>query len=79
MTNWLKFSTGIKVCEIVKDLSIVFVSRRKASPEDVHISIMLLNANAHGRLYLWKSSSPYEENTSCMNRYNKNDDMHNEK
>ena len=66
MTNWLKFSTGIKVCEIVKDLGIVFVSSRKAPPEDVHISILLLNANAHGRLYLRSSSSTYEDNSTCM-------------
>ena len=79
MTNWLKFSTGIKVCEIVKDLSIVFVSSRKAPPEDVHISILLLNANAHGRLYLRSSSSTYEDNSSCMKGYNEDNDMHNEK
>ena len=57
----VEVSTGIKVCEIVKDLSIVFVSSRKAPPEDVHISILLLNANAHGRLYLRSSSSTYED------------------
>ena len=79
MTNWLMFSTGIKVCEIVKDLSIIFVSSRKAPPEDVHTSILLLNANAHGRLYLRSSSSTYEDNPSCMKVYNEDNDMHNEK
>ena len=79
MTNWLKFSTGIEVCEIVKDLSIVFVSRRRAPPEDVHISTLPLNANAHGRLYLRSSSSTDEDNSSCMKWYNEDNDMHNEK
>ena len=79
MTNWLKFSTGIKVCEIVKDLDIVFVSSRKDPPEDVHINILLLNANAHGKFYLRSSSSTYEDNSSCMKGYNEDNDMHNEK
>ena len=70
---------GDKVCEIVKDLSIVFVSSRKAPPEDVHINILRWNANAHGRLYLWRSSSTYEDNSSCIKKYNKDNDMHNEK
>ena len=70
---------GDKVCEIVKDLSIVFVSSRKAPPEDVHISILLLNANAHGRLYLWRSSSTYDDNSSCKIWCNEDNDMHNEK
>ena len=78
MTNWLKFSTGIEICEIVKDLSVVFVSSKKAPPEDVHISILLLNANAHGRLYLRSSSSTYEDNSSCMKGYIEDNDMHNE-
>ena len=79
MTNWLKFSIGIKVCEIVKAWGIVFVSSRKAPPEDVHISILLLNANAHGMLYLRSSSATYEDNSSCMKGYNEDNDMHNEK
>ena len=46
---------------------------------DVHISILLLNANAHGRLYLWRSSSTDEDNSSCMKGYNEGNDMHNGK
>ena len=60
------FLTWIKVCEIVKDLGIVFVSSRNAPPEDVHVNILLLNENAHGRLYLRSSSSTDEDNSSCM-------------
>ena len=37
----------------------------KAPPEDVHISSLLLNANAHGRFYLWRSST-YEDNSLCI-------------
>ena len=55
-----------------------FVSSRKAPPEDVHISILPLNANAHGRLYLRSFSSTYEDNSSCMKCYNEDNDMHNE-
>ena len=35
----------------------------------MHINVLRWNANAHDMLYLWRSSSPYEDNTSCMNRY----------
>ena len=42
---------------------------QKAPPEDVHINVLRWNANAHGRLYLWRSSSPYEDNKSCINKY----------
>ena len=51
----------------------------EAPPEDVHINDLLLNANAHGRFYLRSSSSTYEDNSSCMKGYNKDNDMHNEK
>ena len=58
---------------------IVFISSKKAPPEDVHISSLLLNANAHGMFYLWRSSSTYEDNSSCIYRYSKDNDVHNEK
>ena len=38
---------GDKVCEIVKDLSIVFVSSRKAPPKDVHISNFAFGMQMH--------------------------------
>ena len=66
MTNWLKFSTGIKVCEIVKDLGIVFISRKRLPLKMCIQVICFWNANAHGRLYLRSSSSTYEDNSTCM-------------
>ena len=52
---------------------------QKAPPEDVHINVLHWNAKAHGRLYLWRSSSTNEDNSSCMKGYNEGNDMHNEK
>ena len=79
MTNWLKFSIGIKVCEIVKDKGIVFVSSKRLPLKMCIYVICFWNANAHGRFYLWRSSSTYEDNSSCMIWCNKDNDMHNEK
>ena len=63
----------------VKDQSHCLHKLQKDPPEDVHVSSLLLNANAHGRFYLRSSSSIYEDNSSCMKVYNKDNDMHNEK
>ena len=43
---------GDKVCEIVKDRGIVFVSSKKAPPEDVHISNLLLECKCTWQVVL---------------------------
>ena len=51
----------------------------EAPPEDVHINSFLLNANAHDSFALWRPSSMYEDNSSCIYESNEDNDMHNEK
>ena len=51
MANWLKFSMGIKIGE-VKVHMVWLHEVGGAPPEDVHISNLPLNANAHGKFDL---------------------------
>ena len=52
---------------------------KKAPPEDVHISSLLLNANAHGRFCFVETFFNHEDNSSCIYESNGDNDMHNEK
>ena len=52
---------------------------KEAPPEDVHISSLLLNANAHGRFCFVETNFSHEDNSSCIYDNNEDNDMHNEK
>jgi hypothetical protein len=45
---------GDKICEGI-GRSLRFQDDRRAPPEDTHMRILLLNANAYGRFELWRS------------------------
>ena len=78
MTNWLKFSTGIKVCEssILCGLSSYI---KRGPPEDVHIDSLLLNANAHGRFCFVESIFKVWRQFIMHINGNEDNDMHNGK